>query len=247
MGALSWNNFGCNQIGQWVKLLARGTHASEFLACLWGVWKWRNNMCFEEVPWSVEEAWRRIRYDHDEFKLVLSGASLGAGGGLLVSRWTPQRVGEVKVNTDGSFGDVTRKMSWGGVIRDHEGSWLGGFAGSGPEGNALLAEAFAVRDGLALVWSRGYRKVHCETDCLELINLLQNVTAPSFLPVLEEINQLLSYDWEVALKHIPRNCNTVADHIAKMAASPDAILGPVLDPPPVDLEHLLLRDSLFVV
>lgn len=44
--ALSWPGFLQNGCDAWVRSQVQGRNGSRFLACLWGIWKWRNNMIF---------------------------------------------------------------------------------------------------------------------------------------------------------------------------------------------------------
>lgn len=65
-------------------------------------------------------------------------------------RWTPPSIGWVCVNTDGAaylHGDVA---GCGGLLRDHEGKWLGGFSRNLGSCHAFMAELWGVLDGLQL-------------------------------------------------------------------------------------------------
>ena len=41
--------------------------------------------------------------------------------------WDPPMIGWVKVNTDGARKGNSSMADWGGVVRDHLGSWVRGF------------------------------------------------------------------------------------------------------------------------
>lgn len=83
-------------------------------------------MVFEDSPWSVDEAWRKLCHEHDEF-ITFSDGDAGDPGSWLSSRWQPPRQGAVKLNVDGSFWEQDRCMGAGGLIRDDQGKWLCGF------------------------------------------------------------------------------------------------------------------------
>lgn len=52
--------------GDWIRSQLQGGNITRFLACIWGIWKWQNTMLFEETPWTVHKAWRKICQEHDE-------------------------------------------------------------------------------------------------------------------------------------------------------------------------------------
>lgn len=97
---------------------ARDNHEIQFVAALRGVWKWRNNMVFESLSWSIHEAWRRICHDHDELTTFLDPQSWERGVDFILGRWIPSMNGKVKINSDGSFQAFKNCMSGGGVTRD---------------------------------------------------------------------------------------------------------------------------------
>src|ERR1044072_2968561 len=92
------------------------------------------------------------------------------------------------------------------------------FAAHRPDGNALMA-AIALQMGLLLVWNRGFRKVHCEVDSKELLSLLHDQNAQRFMPILENIQELLHKSWDVSISHIRREANVPAYWLAKFGAN----------------------------
>lgn len=66
---------------------AQGINGMKFIAGLWGVWRWRNNMVLDSNPWTVQVAWHKLSHYHDELIQFSSPASLGpdvtlnSGGG----------------------------------------------------------------------------------------------------------------------------------------------------------------------
>lgn len=106
-------------------------------------------MCFESNPWSLQEAWRRLCIDHDDFCRFM------------------------KLNVDGSYRLQENQMGFGGLLRDEKGIWLAGFMGMECAGSALLAEALAMREGLKMSLLRGHRCVYCESDNQELVRFVK--------------------------------------------------------------------------
>ena len=56
-------------------------------------------------------------------------------------------MGWVKLNTDGSAIGSIGRAGGGGVIRNHEGQWLRGYARPLGYSNSCIAELWALRDG----------------------------------------------------------------------------------------------------
>lgn len=72
MGAWSWNNFAAVELTDWVVSQVRGTNSVKFVVCLWGVWKWRNNMVLDPHPWPFTVAWNNLCREHDEFYMLFN-------------------------------------------------------------------------------------------------------------------------------------------------------------------------------
>ncbi|KAJ1403682.1 Ribonuclease H domain [Sesbania bispinosa] len=114
--------------------------------------------------------------------------------------WKIPPMGFSKLNVDGSLHSSDGSMGSGGVLRSSTGAWIWGFSGFHGTGNVVHAELLALRIGLLHVWDTGFRRIHYETDSLEVIHLLQNnpslLDAGSLL-LLDEIRELLRRPWEV--------------------------------------------------
>lgn len=91
--------------------------------------------------------------------------------------------------------------------------------------NAFKAEALALRDVLLLAWNKGFRKVSCDVDCVELVKVVADAEVVQlhyeFL-MLNFIRQLLSREWDVKLNGIHRDSNVVADYLARRGAAASA-------------------------
>ncbi|KAJ1419492.1 Ribonuclease H domain [Sesbania bispinosa] len=136
-------------------------------------------------------------------------------------------------------------MFTGGVLRDANGGWLGGFSSQEGVGSVHMAELLAVRIGLDFAWNKGVKKLVSELDSLEVLHLLREAsptTETGFAELVADTTRLLHLDWEVHLQHVYREGNSVADYLAKCArhASESFVSWSV---PLVDLHPLLLEDS----
>lgn len=243
-GALAWPGFQVSGCTDWVSRHAQGTNGIKFIACLWGAWKWRNNMIFEDSPWPVHEAWRRICHEHDEIMRFTEEDQIEDDRTMMSTRWNPPGEGTVNLCLDGSFSRERICMGSGGLARDSQGRWLAGFFSHMGGGNALLAEAMALKIGLQIAWDKGWRKVQCTVDCGTLVQALNDVDSRIFLPILDDILELMARNWYVSLSTISRECNQPADWLARKGASSPNVDLCILEVPPPEVEILLLRDRL---
>lgn len=83
-----------------------------------------------------------------------------------------------------------------------------------------------------------------ELDCLEVIIALGDEESRRFLPVLEEVKWWLLKDWLMDVRAIPRGANMVADHMTRWGARQGHEVLLVLEDPPQDMVHVLLRQVL---
>lgn len=226
----------------WVRRLAQGPDGLKFLMCCWGIWKWRNNMVFETSPWLIQEAWRRICHEHDEVARFLDHNIAATTENWMCNRWAVPPSGKINLCVDGSFWLQDQRMGAGGLVRDDQGHWVRGFHAFQTTGNALLAEAWALKLGLQLVWDWGFRDVICNVDCADLLKSLEDEESRRCLPILDDIHELISRQWSVSLIRVSRDCNKPADWLAKKGASSPTVPFCVLDSPPLDLEILIMGD-----
>lgn len=100
--------------------------------------------------------------------------------------------GKVNLRVDGSYRSETTCMSYGGIIRDNKGHSVVGFYVCQAGGNALTAMAYGLKYGLELAWGRGLIKdIICNVDCSELLAALVDEDSRQFMPIREEICELL--------------------------------------------------------
>ncbi|MED6176913.1 hypothetical protein PIB30_092902 [Stylosanthes scabra] len=72
-------------------------------------------------------------------------------------------------------GDI---VGFGCAIRDNNGDWQRGCAGTIQVSNVLEGELFAIYKGLLMAWEAGFKEVYCETDCHEAYVLLKDSNIP---------------------------------------------------------------------
>ena len=62
----------------------------------------------------------------------------------------------------------------GGLLRNMNGDFLGGFVAKLDEADELSVELWACMLGLELAWDLGYRRVHLDSDSKVAVGLLEN-------------------------------------------------------------------------
>ncbi|CAN1134462.1 Putative ribonuclease H protein At1g65750, partial [Linum perenne] len=101
---------------------------------------------------------------------------------------------------DGSVISESGQAAAGGLIRDYQGHCLAAFSENLGICSITRAELRGAVSGLQLAWDRGYSKVQLQIDSQCAVLLLQS-------------------DWEVHIRHVFRESNHVADHVANRGHS----------------------------
>jgi ribonuclease HI len=123
----------------------------------------------------------------------------------------------VALNVDGSVFLDSNLGGFGGLIRDHTGSFLYDFFGKISRPCIVHAEILGLYHGLKLCRDTGFKHVVCLSDSTIVIDLIQkdlNVHH-KYGNLVMAIKHLLRRDWVVSLRHTLREGNAAADFLAK--------------------------------
>lgn len=120
---------------------------------------WKIISCWVNSIWDVISAYLRDSFGIAEKYLIL------------IHWWLPN-VGWVKINSDGAFCSSSGLATCGGLICDHHGGRLGGFAKKVGRCGILKAELQDFCEGLKMAWEKGFRRVVIEFDSLCSINMI---------------------------------------------------------------------------
>ncbi|KAK8593044.1 hypothetical protein V6N12_045133 [Hibiscus sabdariffa] len=134
-----------------------------------------------------------------------------------ILHWEGPRCGWIKRNVDAGVNPSDGSAAVGGVFRDESGTWLSGFSLRIGRCSVLLAELWAIRDGLRHAWDLGFRYIELETDNKEVANLcngLSETLAKSIL--VEGIHELRQREWQTCISYVCRERNAVADKLASL-------------------------------
>uniref|UniRef100_A0A2N9HP80 Reverse transcriptase domain-containing protein n=1 Tax=Fagus sylvatica TaxID=28930 RepID=A0A2N9HP80_FAGSY len=132
-------------------------------------------------------------------------------------KWKPPDLGWAKLNTDGASLGNPGIAGGGGLIRDPDGSWVGGFARAIGYTTSVQAELRALKDGLLLAIELGIPCLAIEMDSLVADEFLNFKTTPNvFLSaIVDDCRCLLEKFDRFTLHHIFREANGCADALAK--------------------------------
>ncbi|CAJ2673373.1 unnamed protein product [Trifolium pratense] len=186
------------------------------------LWIWRNRELHEEnynrPMQPVLYIMQRLREYYQASKV--SGTVVSVPKRVSWIRWQPPEEGWVKVNSDGaSKGE--QMAGCGGLIRDHRGHWLGGFAKFVGVGSAFVAELWGVLEGLKYAKRKGYRKIDLNIDSVAVMKVIKSGKTNSSLgtSLVKSIKKLLDEDWEVKISHSYREANRSADALTSMGCT----------------------------
>ncbi|KAJ1376448.1 putative ribonuclease H protein [Sesbania bispinosa] len=98
------HSFYLQGLSVWIKHHVKSVHGHSFMATLWWIWRWRNNLSMAEDKWHVDRVLTNIKASIQDFHLYASGKDIGESF-TAYSRafWLPPPSGVFKVNTDGNF------------------------------------------------------------------------------------------------------------------------------------------------
>jgi ribonuclease HI len=147
--------------------------------------------------------------------------------------WEKPKEDYVKLNVDAAFSPDSCSGATGAVIRDEKGVFIAGSScGIEHIGDATMAEARAVRDGLLLAGQLGCNKVEVESDCMEVIETMMDNgnSAGVAAAIFEECAFLARGFSKVSFSFCPRESNHVAHRLAASASGYQSVVW--IDEPP---------------
>lgn len=162
----------------------------------------------------------------------------------VIVNWDPPSPGWVKLNTDGSSLGNPGQSSYGGLIRNNNGCWVGGYVGNIGYNMSLTAEICGIMKGLYLVKEMGLKNVVIETDCQAALLLITVNKVDGYHPLRSLINDCKKcmLDLNCYMVHVKREGNRCADLMAKIGGVQEC--GFVYyKSPPCQLHSLLIEEA----
>ena len=136
-------------------------------------------------------------------------------------------VNYAKLNIDGAFLKEDGTAGAGMILRDHEGAVI--FAATRVLfncGSPLEAEMAAMDEGLRLALHWSSLPLVVETDCAELLKLVQSndMERSRYANQINEIRRILTHDRNISLAKISRYANVASHTLACMGRSQNRIV-----------------------
>jgi ribonuclease HI len=206
------------------------------LMTLWRIWHIRNEIVHDKRPPPMEasrqflmcymDSLLQIKYHSSEDiikgKFVLNTEVVNlhrhAEHAMPTLHWTAPPPGWCKLNTDGSLG-ADGNAGAGMLVRDYKGDIIASACRQLYNcRDALESELCAAKEGLALALNCCTQPIIFETDCLEIIKLLQNnhMDRSVNATIVEDVKTLLK-DRHTCITHVKRAQNISSHFLANFA------------------------------
>ncbi|GLT38077.1 hypothetical protein SLA2020_123470 [Shorea laevis] len=205
-----------------------------FLSAIWIIWKSRNALVFQGTKTPPHILYQRACNLVANTRLALASNIIVHAQVPKWIRWHPPDFPFLKLNTDGAMNHSTGNASAGGVIRNHGGRWLYGFAVNiGPQ-SSYMAELWGCRDGLKLASELGVTHLILEMDSLLAVQTIQarNAGEGSASVLLSNIFHYLDSFVACTVQHTLREGNAATDYMASMGHTYSQGLTLFQSPPP---------------
>lgn len=202
-------------------------------ALMWSVWLSRNDLIFNNKPfsmeatwdlhlsrisWWVKACWRDCSYTASDFLLNFENLRLNVRAVRnRKNEWFPPPVGVLKFNVDGSALGAPGRSGVGGVLRNSRRQIIGVFSKAVGELWANEAEVKAILQALIFCKQYHLRHIQIESDSTIAVGwTLNQVNRPWKL--IQDLNLIDALCVEVdciSISHIYRESNPLADYLAK--------------------------------
>ena len=119
-------------------------------------------------------------------------------------RWHKPAEGWFKLNLDGASIGNSGSAGAGGLIRDHSGNWVKGYMRNIGVAMSIIAEFWALRDGLLLASQMGITHLIVELDAKIIVDLMlsNNTSNRAYTPLLNDCRYLLSHFQRYKINHV---------------------------------------------
>ncbi|GLT30193.1 hypothetical protein SLA2020_050080 [Shorea laevis] len=218
--------------------------SSFFLSLIWTIWKSRNALIFEGRRLTPQNLYQQASSLAMNTRLAFASIVFGHSRVPRWVRWFPPDFPFLKLNTDGAMNHSTGKASAGGLIRDHGGRWIHGFAMCIGQQSSYMAELWGCREGLRLASCLGITHLILEMDSLmavQMINARKAVVGLASALFLDIFHLIQTFS-ECRVQHTLREGNSAADRMASIGQH--LSLGVTFfDSPPADIHGILSDDD----
>ncbi|KAK9990873.1 hypothetical protein SO802_025858 [Lithocarpus litseifolius] len=215
-----------------------------FPLAVWNLWKHRNNMVFQNSPLNPNLHSLCMKAATEYYYCMGKGLASKRHSVIPVCWYKPQE-GWFKLNSDGASLGNPGKAGRGGIIRDSCGRWIKGFMRYIDISTSIIAEFWALRDGLTLASQLGITHLAVELDAKVVVDLILPRKTPKCLytSILNDCMYLLEKFQQTVIRHVFREANRGADSLAKGACSLSSDFVVLDAPSTLDLNVIVNSDA----
>ena len=210
-------------IRDWLEVNCKSVMSSKFMGIPWrilfsmGVWQlWlhRNNYVF----WTGnvdQSTWKRCIQAYAKFFSIGLDTKIKNPKTIVPVRCDKPPVGWMKLNSDGSALGNPGRAGGGGLIHNHDGNWVQGYARGLGHTSSFMVELWVLRDGLILAREMRLNNLIIELDALSVVTLMNNDFDNLLMePLLTDCRNLLKEIPNKRVIHIYREANQCVDALA---------------------------------
>lgn len=158
-------------------------HGSIAPLILWYVWCSRNKLIFEGKSLSPTTIAADVSAQLQAVHAAFGSPSRESHTRVVREvAWHNAGLEFMVLNVDGSLLFNPCFAGFGSLVRNHLGEFMIGFYGNLGATTILEAELHAISMDMRLCWEEGYRDVHCFSDSLLSVQLVQHETSPASSP-----------------------------------------------------------------
>ena len=140
----------------------------------------------------------------------------------ILIKWEPPSENWTKLNVDGASKGNPGLAGGGGVLRNHRGDWIKGFAANFGMCSSVKAEMLALLQGLRLARNLGIARLEVHMDSKVVVDIMTGATNSNQLYYFtaKKCKELIyESGWIIKLNHHYRESNRVADWLASLGVS----------------------------
>lgn len=132
--------------------------------------------------------------------------------------WKPSLTHQFTLNVDGSVKTTMRTAGIGGILRNAQGEWAGGFSANSDQANPTVTEMHAIVKAMQWAWNKGIRDIEVQSDASEAVKWIRERANLRGIArdLAQEAIRWCARDWNISIRDIFREQNRSADALAML-------------------------------
>ena len=211
-----------------------------FPLAVWNLWKHRNCMVFQNSPLNLNLHSICMKAATEYF-YCMGKWPTSKRHSIIPICWDKPQEGWFKLNSDGASLGNPGKAGGGGLIRDSCGRWIKGYMRYIGISTSIIAEFWALRDGLKLASQLGITHLAVELDAKVDVDLI--LSNRSYTSLLNDCRYLPGQFQQTVIRHVFREVNRGAYSLTKGACSLTSDFVVLDVPPTLELNVIVNSDA----